>query len=218
MELERENKRLKILIIILLVFIVAFGGYFYYISFIKNNNKINVNNNNANDTINNDKIQKSEETESKNEESEETENKNEESEDNDDTINKENTANEQYTYDTFCESVFWANDNDKKISSYLTFYNNKTIFYELTDYDGNLIAKYFGTFTIDNDIIVFNVLSGYNKNNQYVILKDSFVINFKITKEYEITDLNNNLNLNRINHSPREGGSPLYSFEEILDN
>ena len=67
MELERENKILKVLIVILLVFLVAFGGNYFYEKVVlvnkssENDNKENINSNNdkndTNNTLNNnDKI------------------------------------------------------------------------------------------------------------------------------------------------------------------
>lgn len=48
MELEKENKRLKVLIVILLVFLVAFGGYYFYEKVVLANKEENNTNSNEN--------------------------------------------------------------------------------------------------------------------------------------------------------------------------
>ena len=183
-----------------MITLLGLGGYHYYVTYI-NVDKV---------TVTDDAVAKMPSGENNVVGQEVNENN---SEQNNNTINVETSAN-QYNYDNFVERVFMAENG----GYYLFIYKNKTMQYSLNDQQGKIIAKYFGTFTINNDTIVFNILSGYNSNNDYVIPKNTLVIEFKIEKEYMITDLTNNIKLNRANQPVRAGGSPLSSFEDTLDN
>lgn len=186
--LEKENKRLKYLIFVLLIITLLAVGYLTYMLYFNEDGN--------NTDIDNEVEEKLQEEDNKVEEQSSESNISK----NDNTSNKKE---ELYKYENFAESVY-INENQ---TVFLTLWSNNTFSYRINN------KYYFGTCYIDGEYIYGTVLMGEDSDKAQVILKENMSLNFKITKDNELYEETNQVNLHSANQPTRAGGDPKDSFD-----
>lgn len=179
----KNNKTVGVFLIVFIVLTFVLSGYIVYEKSLENNNDDTINEAIDNNSNNDDTINEIIDNNSSNDDS--------------------NQIVQRYNYTDFEEKVYASSEQ----SYVITFWGNNTY-----SYYNDKGVSYFGTYTIDGDIITLLVLSGKNNNKEEVILKDTMTRNLKIVSVNEILDIENNVTILKANQPPRAGGFPRETF------